>query len=109
MPGKAGMHEKLLRSPTAVARWRAGIKIGQIRDRLEKHALGKIEMSASQIRAAEVLLDKAVPSLRSHEVAGPSGGAVPIAMHASVAVYLPDNGRAKVMRFVEDQTKGAKP
>lgn len=32
-------------------------------DRLEKHAAGEIEMTNSQVRAAEILLRKCVPDL----------------------------------------------
>lgn len=38
--------------------WRAKIRTGVLLDRLEKHALGNLKMSQSQIKAAEVLLKK---------------------------------------------------
>lgn len=38
--------------------------------RLDKHAMGEIEMTNSQVRAAEILLKKAVPDLSAVTVAG---------------------------------------
>jgi len=37
---------------------RTKIKIGNIIDRLEKHVAGEIELSASQVTSAKILLDK---------------------------------------------------
>ena len=37
---------------------RTKIKIGNIIDRLEKHVAGEIEMSATQVASAKILLDK---------------------------------------------------
>jgi hypothetical protein len=34
-------------------------------DRLEKHAMGEIELTTTQVRAAEILLKKVVPDLAS--------------------------------------------
>lgn len=43
-------------------------------DRLEKHALGEVEMSATQIKATEVLLRKCLPDLSHLEATGEGGG-----------------------------------
>lgn len=51
-------------------KWRAGIRVGMLRKRLEDHALGECEMTATQIRAAEILLKKAIPDLSSVEHTG---------------------------------------
>lgn len=45
---------------------RASVLLG----RLDKHAMGEIEMTNSQVRAAEILLKKAVPDLSAVTVAG---------------------------------------
>jgi uncharacterized protein involved in outer membrane biogenesis len=42
---------------------RQKIQASVLIDRLTKHANGELEMSSSQIRAAEVLLDRSVPKL----------------------------------------------
>jgi hypothetical protein len=38
--------------------------------RLKDHALGKLEMTATQIKAAEILLRKVIPDLRAVEHSG---------------------------------------
>ena len=53
-----------------VESWRMGIKIGMIRSRLERHIMGELELSATQVRAAEILLRKVVPDLSSMEYKG---------------------------------------
>lgn len=42
---------------------RQKIQASVLIDRLTKHANGDIEMSSTQVRAAEVLLDRSVPKL----------------------------------------------
>jgi predicted regulator of amino acid metabolism with ACT domain len=63
MAGVKGMFEGRRQSPTYVNAVRARIRAGGIVDRLEKHVLGKIEMSASQVAAALGLLRKVVPDV----------------------------------------------
>lgn len=50
--------------------WRQKIRISMLIDRLEKHALGEVEMTSTQIKAAEVLLRKSLPDLQSTELSG---------------------------------------
>jgi uncharacterized protein involved in outer membrane biogenesis len=49
---------------------RQKIQASVLIDRLTKHANGELEMSASQIRAAEVLLDRSVPKLSTIQHTG---------------------------------------
>ena len=51
-------------------RVRERIRVGVIVNRLQKHALGEVEMTPTQIRAAEVLLKKAIPDLSAVEHSG---------------------------------------
>ena len=44
---------------------RGKIQTTQLINRLQNHALGKIEMSPTQVRAVEVLLKKKIPDLSS--------------------------------------------
>jgi len=46
------------------------IRASQIINRLAKHVVGKIEMSTTQVRAAEILLKKCIPDQRSVEHTG---------------------------------------
>ena len=50
-------------------RARAAIQTSRLLQLLQKHALGLAEMSTSQIRAAEIILRKTLPDMKSLEVA----------------------------------------
>lgn len=43
--------------------FRRNVNAGQIRSRLQKHIDGEIELSSTQLRAAEILLKKVQPDL----------------------------------------------
>ena len=51
-------------------KWRERIQAGVLVERLVKHALGQIEMTATQLRAAEILLKKTIPDLSAVEHSG---------------------------------------
>lgn len=51
-------------------RTRKKIQVSQIINRLTKHIDGECEMAATQIRAAEILLKKALPDLSSIQHSG---------------------------------------
>lgn len=70
MAGVKGMRDKLFKSPQMVEKFRASIRVGLIRNRLMKHIIGELEMTPTQIRAAEILLNKSVPNLGHIEHAG---------------------------------------
>lgn len=70
MAGKVGMRDKLFKSPVMVEKFRASIRVGLIRNRLMNHLLGKLEMTPTQLKAAEILLNKCVPSMASMEHSG---------------------------------------
>lgn len=44
--------------------WREKIRTSMLINRLQNHVLGRIEMSATQLRAAEVLLKKCLPDMQ---------------------------------------------
>ena len=50
------------------ANTRAKIKASQIINRLQKHIDGEVELESTQIRAAEILLNKCLPNLQSVEM-----------------------------------------
>jgi hypothetical protein len=50
--------------------WRDRIRIGELMDRLQRHAFDECEMSRTQISAAKLLLSKVAPDLRSIEHGG---------------------------------------
>ena len=49
---------------------RAKIQTSQLINRLESHALGDLELSATQIKAIEVLIRKTLPDLSAVELSG---------------------------------------
>ena len=52
---------------------RTHIKTVKLAKRLQKHALGQLELSTSQIRAAEILLKKTLPDMQVTALTGPEG------------------------------------
>lgn len=54
--------------------WKAKIKASMLLIRLQDHAVGKIEMKNTQIKAADIVLRKMVPDLAKHEHTGEDGG-----------------------------------
>ncbi len=64
-----------IRKTTLSEEWKAKIKAGVILDRLVKHVNGEIDMSSSQIKAADILLRKTIPDLARTEVTGKDGEA----------------------------------
>ena len=55
---------------------RAKIQTTQLIKRLMDHVVGDVEMSTTQVRAAQILLNKSIPDLRATEHSGPDGGAI---------------------------------
>jgi hypothetical protein len=49
---------------------REKIKTSQLINRLEDHVLNELELSATQIKAIEILLKKTMPDLKQIEVTG---------------------------------------
>lgn len=70
MAGVKGMHDKLSTSPAYAEKVRARIKAGGIVHRLQKHVLGEIQMSPSQVAAGLGLLRKVVADVSHVEHSG---------------------------------------
>jgi hypothetical protein len=68
---------------------RAKIKTSQLINRLEDHALNGLELSATQIKAIEVLIRKTLPDLSSVEMSGEDGG--PIETVQKIVLVGPDD------------------
>jgi hypothetical protein len=62
---------KTLHHPEEVRR---KIQASQLVNRLNSHALGRVKMEATQVRAAEVLLKKSLPDLTNIEFTGKFSG-----------------------------------
>lgn len=63
---------------TLSAEWRERIRSGVILERLERAALGEVEVSSNSLKAAEIVLRKTLPDLARTEVSGPEGGKIEI-------------------------------
>jgi hypothetical protein len=46
------------------------IQANQLINRLESHALGEVDLTQTQIRAIEILLNKTIPNLTAVELSG---------------------------------------
>lgn len=53
------------RNPMSVPKARDAIRATQLMNRLANHADGKVDMSTTQVRAAEIVLKKLKPDLQS--------------------------------------------
>lgn len=53
---------------------RAKIQAAQLINRLTDHAMGNIELTASQVRSIEILLKKILPDLQSTNLTTDTGG-----------------------------------
>ena len=69
---------------------REKIKVGLLLKRLADHAVDKVEMSASQVRAAEILLKKTIPDLKQIEHTGDPDNPVVID-HSLVVEFVDQN------------------
>lgn len=76
--------------------WREKIRTSMLVNRLQNHAAGRIEMTQTQIRAAEILLRKRLPDLSATELSGPGGGPIEVATPLST-----EEGAAIIERISE--------
>lgn len=58
--------------------WRERIRSGVILQRLEKAALGEVEISPGSLKAAEIVLRKTIPDLARHEHTGENGDKIKV-------------------------------
>ena len=54
--------------------WRERIRSAAILQRLERAALGEVEVTPAELKAAEIVLRKTIPDLARTEVTGKDGG-----------------------------------
>ena len=64
------------RRTTLNDKWRERIQTSMLVNRLNDHVVGKVEMSATQLRAAEILLKKTAPDLQSVTYTDPDGNSM---------------------------------
>jgi len=71
-------------SPQTMESWRAKIPVGVVINRLSAHVKGEIKLRSTQIRAAEILLRKALPDLSSIAIGSDHDGS-PVIIITGVA------------------------
>ena len=69
---------------------RLAIKTTQIVNRLQAHTDGEVELSATQVQAAKILLDKSLPSLQSADITA----------HSSAQIEPDDVLQAKLLALI---------
>jgi hypothetical protein len=62
---------------------RSKIQASQLINRLTDHALGKVALEATQVRAIEILLKKTIPDLSSVELTGDAENPVQMGLAVS--------------------------
>jgi hypothetical protein len=70
---------------------RAKIQTSQLINRLENHALGELDLSATQIKAIEVLIRKTLPDLSAVAMTGENGGPVETVQRIERVIIDPAN------------------
>jgi hypothetical protein len=64
---------------------RLKIQVSQLINRLQDHVLGQVDLTPSQIQAAQILLKKALPDLQAMELQGASeDGSIPVTLVTGV-------------------------
>ena len=58
--------------------WRERIRAAAILQRLDRAAMGEVDMTSSQLKAAEIVLRKTIPDLNKTELSGPDGGKITV-------------------------------
>ena len=84
---------------------RRKIQASNIVTRLQQHINGEVEMSATQVAAAKILLDKSVASLQSITLSGDPDN--PIQLNMTPSQQIED--RLKRMTLVYDEFGPAQP
>ena len=64
------------RNAMLIEETRSKVRTSQLINRLQDHVLGKVTLSVTQVRSAEILLRKSLPDLASVELTGKDGGAI---------------------------------
>jgi len=73
---------------------RAKIQASQLVNRLTAHALGEVEMSATQVQAAKILLDKTLSNAPTvNEISGPEGAPVQMVQLVPLKAAGDDHGQ----------------
>ncbi len=85
--------------------WKDKIRAGVLVQRLMDCAEGKIEMKATQIKAAEILIRKVIPDLGKIEHVGPGNGPIRTLIEISdIDRKILENYRQSLLPSIQDAT-----
>lgn len=93
---RAGLHNL----PEA---WRDKIRVGAIMEKLERGANGQLEMTANQLKAAQILLNKLVPDLARTELTGKDGGEIQLQTRDVTAKVLKELPEDRLRALLEEE------
>jgi hypothetical protein len=68
--------------------WRSRIQTGVILKRLQDHLSGALELSTTQIKAAEILLRKSIPDLSATTISGDADNPLAVEVTDALASLL---------------------
>jgi len=74
------------RKTSLTEEWKSKIQATQLMNRLLKHFEGEVELSSTQIKAAQIMLNKIIPDLKSVDnvLSNPDGSLTPQAITVKV-------------------------
>jgi len=84
------MPKHIKKNPSHAAKTREKIQTTQLINVLTKHALEDSDLSATRIKAIEILLRKTLPDLKQVEVTGEDGGAIKTDNKFTIEIVKPD-------------------
>ena len=71
---------------------RAKIQAAKLIDRIQQHVDGKLELSATQLKGAEILLRKSLADLTAVTISGEDGGPVQTTVEVILRAAAKDQG-----------------
>ena len=91
---KVTLHEK----------WREKIRASMLINHLRNHVLGRLEMSTTQIRAAEILLSRVMPTLQATDITASDADGQPLQI--GLIAYHPSQLPAKALPAPDPTSTG---
>ena len=84
--------------------WRDKIKASVLINHLRNHVLGRIELSSTQIRAAEILLARVMPTLQATDITASDADGQPLSI--GLIAYHPPQLRTEALPAPDPEGSG---
>jgi len=85
-------------------KWREKIRASMLINRLRNHVLGRLEMSNTQIRAAEILLSRVMPTLQATDLTASDADGQPLGI--TLVAYHPLQLSAPTLPTADPESPG---